>query len=51
VGKNVKNVEFESSEDCWRIYIHTDQGKIVMSFCKGWACPVVEHRSLKTKKK
>ncbi|MBU4534530.1 MAG: hypothetical protein KKF16_01585 [Euryarchaeota archaeon] len=50
VGKNVKNVDFETSEDCWRIYIHTDQGKIVLSFCKGWFCPVVEHRPLKSGK-
>ena len=49
VGKKVKNVDFKSSEECWRIYIYTDQGKIVMSYCNGWVCPAVEHRSPKPK--
>ncbi len=44
VGKKVKDVDFKSSEECWRIYIYTDQGKIVMSYCHGWVCPAIEHR-------
>lgn len=45
VGKRVIDINFKSYDDeCWRIYINTDHGKLVMTFCKEWGCPVVEHR-------
>ncbi|MFB2623359.1 MULTISPECIES: hypothetical protein [Methanothermobacter] len=45
VGKRVVDVEFRTYDDkCWRIYITTDSGGIVMTFCRDWKCPVVEKR-------
>ena len=45
VDRKVTDIDFKSyNDDCWRIYISTDHGKMVMTFCKGWNCPVVEHR-------
>jgi hypothetical protein len=34
--------------NCWRLYIITDRGKMVMTFCPDWNCPVVEHHDLST---
>nr|WP_243687541.1 hypothetical protein [Methanobacterium formicicum] len=31
------------NNNCWRLYIVTDTGKMVMTFCPDWSCPVVEH--------
>lgn len=48
IGKKIINVTFKShSEDCWRMHIDTDQGRVVMTFCRDWPCPVVEYRTLK----
>lgn len=45
IGKKIVNVSFKFyNEDCWRMHIDTDQGRIVMTFCRDWACPVVEYR-------
>jgi hypothetical protein len=45
VGKKVLDIEFKPyHNNCWRIYITTDSGKMVMSFCKDWSCPEVENR-------
>jgi hypothetical protein len=46
VGKKVVGIDFKTYEnECWRIYITTDQGQMVMTFCKDWGCPVVEDRA------
>ena len=43
--KKIVGVKFKSfNNDCWRMHIDTDQGKMVMTFCKDWKCPVVEYR-------
>ena len=45
VGKTVLEVNYKPyGNDCWRIYIKTDNGNMVMSFCKSWSCPEVENR-------
>lgn len=45
VGKKILEIDFKSYDDeCWRVYINTDKGKMVMTFCKKWSCPVVEMR-------
>lgn len=45
IGKKVVDMEFKTYEnECWRIYITTDKGQVVMTFCKDWSCPVVEDR-------
>lgn len=45
VDKKVVGVNFKSYDDvCWRVHIDTDNGRVVMTFCKDWACPVVEYR-------
>lgn len=45
VGKKILEIDFKSYDDkCWRVYIDTDKGKMVMTFCKKWSCPVVEMR-------
>lgn len=45
VDKKILDVKFKSyNENCWRMYIFTDKGKLVMTFCADWKCPVVEHR-------
>ncbi|MDI6703017.1 hypothetical protein U2150_07590 [Methanothermobacter wolfeii] len=46
VGRKVVDVRFKVYDDeCWRIYIITDSGKMVMTFCRDWKCPVVEKRN------
>ncbi|NYB51669.1 MAG: hypothetical protein A4E25_00312 [Methanobacterium sp. PtaB.Bin024] len=48
IGKKIISVRFKSyNEDCWRMHIDTDQGRIVMTFCRDWPCPVVEYRKPK----
>ncbi|MGI6483316.1 MAG: hypothetical protein ACOX08_08605 [Methanobacterium sp.] len=43
-GRKVMSCSFKAYENnCWRFYIVTDKGKLVMTFCPNWACPVVEH--------
>jgi hypothetical protein len=45
VGKKVLGIEFKPyNNDCWRLYINTDKGNMVMSFCRDWSCPEVELR-------
>lgn len=45
VGKKVLDIKFKPyNNNCWRLYITTDSGKMVMSFCKDWSCPEVENR-------
>jgi hypothetical protein len=45
VGKKVIEIEFKPyNNNCWRLYINTDKGKMVMSFCRDWSCPEVENR-------
>ena len=47
VGKKILKVQYKPyDKDCWRLYITTDKGKMVMSFCRNWACPEVEHRDM-----
>lgn len=42
--RKVKDVWFKTyPNDCWRLYIDTEDGKLVMTFCPDWSCPVVEH--------
>ena len=43
-GKKVVDSCFRAYDNnCWRLYIVTDTGKMVMTFCPDWSCPVVEH--------
>lgn len=45
IGKKIIDIDFKYYDDeCWRVYIGTDKGKMVMTFCKKWGCPVVELR-------
>jgi hypothetical protein len=45
VGKKILEIEFKPyNNDCWRLYITTNTGKMVMSFCRNWICPEVESR-------
>lgn len=44
-NKKVLDIKFKPyNNDCWRLYINTDKGKLVMTFCNDWTCPVVEYR-------
>jgi len=46
-GKKVMDCSFHAYENnCWRLYIVTDAGKMVMTFCPDWSCPVVEHHEV-----
>ncbi len=45
IGKKILEIKFKPFDNnCWRIYITTDDGKMVLSFCKDWSCPEVENR-------
>lgn len=45
VGKKILEIDFRTyNNECWRVYLNTDKGKMVMTFCKKWSCPVVEMR-------
>lgn len=45
LDKKVVDVNFKAyDETCWRIHINTDKGDVVMTFCRDWACPIVEYR-------
>ncbi len=47
VGKKILEIEFKPYDnDWWRLYITTDHGKMVMTFCRDWTCPEVEHREI-----
>ncbi|MGZ7043141.1 MAG: hypothetical protein ACXVHM_00940 [Methanobacterium sp.] len=44
-NKKIIDVKFKpSNRDCWRLHLTTDKGKLVMTFCKDWECPVIEYR-------
>jgi hypothetical protein len=46
IGKKILDVEFKPIDtNCWNLYITTNTGKMVMSFCKNWSCPEVENRN------
>ncbi|MBM4241995.1 MAG: hypothetical protein FJ150_10110 [Euryarchaeota archaeon] len=46
MGKKVLDIKFKThNHDCWRIHLVTDKGEFVMTFCKDWLCPEVEHRT------
>lgn len=46
VDKKILDVKFKPyNNDCWRLYIKTDKGEMVMSFCRDWTCPEVEYRN------
>lgn len=43
-GRKVMNSWIKTyGNNCWRLYIVTDKGKMVMTFCPDWSYPVVEH--------
>jgi len=45
LDKKIENIKFKPYENnCWRLYIVTDKGKLVLTFCKDWDCPVIEKR-------
>jgi hypothetical protein len=45
VGKKIMDIEFKPVDNnCWKLYITTNTGKLVMSFCNSWSCPEVENR-------
>ena len=47
VGKKVLEIKFKPyNNNCWRLYINTDKGNMVMSFCRDWSCPEVENRDV-----
>jgi hypothetical protein len=44
-NKRILDVKFKPyNRNCWRLYLTTDKGKLVMTFCKDWECPVIEYR-------
>ncbi len=44
-GRKVLAISFETHNDkCWSLHIETDKGNLVMTYCKTWNCPVVQHR-------
>ncbi len=46
IGKKILDVEFKPIDtNCWKRYITSNTGKMVMSFCKNWSCPEVENRN------
>ena len=46
VGKKILDIKFKPcNNDCWRLYITTDKDKLVMTFCKGWKCPVTQYKN------
>jgi hypothetical protein len=46
VGKKILEIQYKPYDnDCWRLYITTNEGKMVMTFCRNWNCPEVEHRT------
>jgi len=47
LDKKIVDVKFKTHDDCWRLHIDTDKGKMVMTFCRDWSCPVVEYRAPK----
>ena len=45
IGKEILDIQFKPVDiNCWKLYITTKTGKMVMSFCKNWSCPEVENR-------
>ena len=45
-NKKILDVKFKTSNrDCWRLYLTTDKGMLVMTFCKDWECPAIEYRN------
>lgn len=45
LDKKILDAKFKSyDEHCWRLYVNTDQGKMVMTFCRDWTCPMIEYR-------
>jgi hypothetical protein len=43
--KKILEVKFKPyNRSCWRLYLTTDKGKLVMTFCKDWDCPVMEYK-------
>ncbi len=45
VGKKILDILYKPYNDnCWRLYITTSEGKVVMTFCRDWVCPEVELR-------
>lgn len=48
VNKKITGVKFKPyNNDCWRLYLDTNKGKIVMTVCSHWDCPVMEYRTPK----
>jgi hypothetical protein len=44
-GKKILDAKFKPyNHDCWRLYLTTDKGKLVMTFCNDWECPAIEYR-------
>jgi hypothetical protein len=45
INKKIVDVKFKSyNSNCWRLHMDTDKGKMVITFCNEWICPVVEYR-------
>ena len=45
IGKEILDIEFKPVDNnCWKLYINTNSGRMVMSSCKNWSCPEVENR-------
>lgn len=44
-NKNIRDVKFKQyNRDCWRLYLTTDKGKLILTFCKDWECPVIDYK-------
>lgn len=47
-GKKIVDITFKPyNSNCLRIYITTNNGKVVMSFCRDWKHPELELRNFK----
>jgi len=45
VDKKILDVEFKPyNNNCWRLYIITNKGKLILTSCKDWDCPAIEKR-------
>ena len=44
IGRKIIDIKLKSRDrGCWRFYVDTDDGEFILTFCKEWDCPAVEH--------
>ncbi len=45
VDKKILDIKFKPyNHRCWKLFIITDQGNLVLTFCKDWDCPAIEKK-------